>query len=255
MREKSPCRKMNNNLFLFLSILSILIIIIILGYFYYNTQSKNKNNEIDKLKTVVHYVDIDDLVSKEEFVSPIDKETPLFTTVSTYPIQTFSEVNDRQYFNEINMEEFKSILQKGHTASLPQEWDTLLPYSKKIDCQVEDSVKKAIDNCLSNYTGLYDKSQNRIIPFKVKKLQLVEVRLPSYDNVPLSYSKWEVIVHRENKAYGFAFQAIFLHIEDYSYFCEDMNHTQLHEDLVETLTALPDQSLSESESGSSPLNS
>jgi hypothetical protein len=118
-----------------------------------------------------------------------------------------------------------------------------------------EQVIQQIENTLNNHLNIFDKAQSKLLPFKVKGISLLEVRVPSYDNSPLSYSKWDLLVHREGKLYGFTFQAIFLHIENISYFCHDFNHSQMHEDMVQTVISLPHQSLSGSESGSSPLYS
>jgi len=155
-----------------------------------------------------------------------------------------------QYFSEVTSDDIKNALDMAKTGSLKQPWSHMYKHSLNIAKPFEPEVTKLLQDTLNRTIILIDPTSNLKIKFKIKSITLEGVASELSSNPELAfYSKWNVVIHRDNKAYGFAFQAIFLHLgidlEDMElFFCSHENHTQLFEDVIETMKYLQDSSSS-----------
>lgn len=149
-----------------------------------------------------------------------------------------------RYFSEISLPRFKSKLDGLMRASLPQKWESLLLYRRSF----ADTPRMKAAIVAKVESGLQPR-------FKVKGVTLAETRVPSYDYIPVVYSKWNIVVHRDNKMHGFAFDLFAIHIKGKIYLCHHADHRLVTEDIVETTRRLPHQASASSSSSSafSPL--
>jgi len=162
-----------------------------------------------------------------------------------------------QYFSEVSLEDIKKCLDLSKTASLRQPWNHMYKHALKIAQPFEPEVTRLLETMLNTCIDVREPTSNMILKFKVKSITLegVASELASKPD-PAFYSKWNVVVHRDNKAYGFSFHAIFLHLgidlkDIDTFFCHHEHHTLLFEDAVENISDLSVQ-YSSSSSGFSP---
>lgn len=186
----------------------------------------------------------------EAFYKVPDEPQPMFTLIGS-DSQLPNSVNNRQYFKEVQVDEIVQALEKGVTSKVPQPWNTLVLLDRQVDDNERSDIEQLVIHLLNSYVNLYDASTNRKVPFQLKGMSLIEVRSITYDNIPFVFSKWDIMVHRESKLYGFAFEIVMLHVESEVFLCSHSNHTAISEDLLETSSNLRDEAIYIDQSSSS----
>ncbi len=200
---------------------------------------------------------------------------PMFTKIDI-PVQSASnttfDVNEREhwnisvlptfkskrrYFSELSEDDIKKALDYSTTAMLSKSWDKMITHSLKYGQNYKQDVVNRIEEVFNTFLSLRDPTSDLNIQYKVKYANLEGVRSEVPKVEPAFYTKWNIIVHRDNKAYGFSFDVIFLHLglgqEKRLYLCSHDNHSVLFEDAVVNATKLgPDYASSSSSSAFSP---
>ena len=142
--------------------------------------------------------------------------------------------NDAVYFKEqITAKEIESAVKLATTAEMQDKWGDMFEVSRKTASASKDAVVKQLEDALA---VIIDSTSPR---FKVRGAQVLRAASPNGNTEPIFYSRWDVMVHRENKQYGYAFEPTFLHIDDQVHLCAVEHIVAIGEDSVETITALP----------------
>jgi len=168
--------------------------------------------------------------------------------------------DDMRYFSEVSSENIEKALDLSLTASMVQPWSSLYPKSLRHGEPFKQDVIQTLEEACNVFLDVKDPTSNLDSEYKVEFIQLESVASVLDELEPAFYSKWNVVIHRENKAFGFSFQVIFLHLindkDIRTYFCAHHNHSVLFEDAVENMKDLSiNYTSSSSSSAFSPWSS
>jgi len=140
---------------------------------------------------------------------------------------------EKVYFNEeATVKEVISALNLSTTGTLEKRWEEMFKVSRKDGMVRKAQVIKIVEEALNSYIRVNN------TPFKVKGATLVDCVSQDGGNT-VFYTKWDILTHRGNKLHGYAFEAVFMHIDDTTNLCIHSKHNAVFEDIVETITSLP----------------
>jgi len=172
----------------------------------------------------------------EEFVASIgntDKEPAEFIQIGIQEQEPIRASENAYFTEQVTIQEVKTALALSVTAKIENNWGDMYEVSKKEALKSKAQVISTIEESLNTLIRTED------APFKVKGA--IPLHAVSHNGLPdLFYCKWDIVAHRGNKLFGFGFEATFLHMQDMVQLCEFTKISQITEDVVETITKLPD---------------